>query len=66
MSYFLSSRDQKIKNITKMEQKRLFLFTLLVLLFMAFLGQKLIYIINISFNFVLGSFFLTRLSIKLI
>ena len=28
--YFLSSRGQKIKNITKIEQKRLFLFTFLV------------------------------------
>ena len=28
--YFLSSRGRKIKNITKIEQKRLFLFTFLV------------------------------------
>ena len=41
--YFLSSRGQKIKNITKIEQKRLFLFTFLVSFFMAFLAQKLIY-----------------------
>ena len=45
--YFLSSRGQKIKNITKIEQKRLFLFTFLVSFFMAFLAQKLIYTINI-------------------
>ena len=45
--YFLSSRGQKIKNITKIEQKRLLLFTFLVSFFMAFLAQKLIYIINI-------------------
>ena len=54
--YFLSSRGQKIKNITKIEQKRLFLFKFLVSFFMAFLAQKLIYIINIWFNFVFGSF----------
>ena len=50
--YFLSSRGQKIKNITKIEQKRLFLFTFLVPFFMALLAQKLIYTINIWFNFV--------------
>ena len=55
--YFLSSRGQKIKNITKIEQKRLFLFAFLVSFFMAFLAQKLIYTINIWFNFVFGSFF---------
>ena len=55
--YFLSSRGQKIKNITKIEQKRLFLFTFLVSFFMAFLAQKLIYTTNIWFNFVCGSFF---------
>ena len=55
--YFLSSRGQKIKNITKIEQKRLLLFTFLVSFFMAFLAQKLIYTINIWFNFVFGSFF---------
>ena len=55
--YFLSSRGQKIKNITKIEQKRLFLFTFLVSFVMAFLAQKLIYTINIWFNFVFGSFF---------
>ena len=47
----------KIKNITNIEQKRLFLFTFLVSIFMAFLAQKLIYTINIWFNFVFGSFF---------
>ena len=55
--YFLSSRVQKIKNITKIKQKRLFLFTFLVSYFTAFLVQKLIYTINIWFNFVFGSFF---------
>ena len=45
--YFLSSRGQKVKNITKLEQKRLFLFRSLVSFFMAFLAQKLIYTINI-------------------
>ena len=45
--YFLSSRGQKVKNITKIEQKRLSLFTSLVSFFMAFLAQKLIYTINI-------------------
>ena len=34
--YFLSSRGQKIKNITKIEQKRLFLLTLLVSFFLFF------------------------------
>ena len=37
--YFLSSRDQKIKNWTKIEQKRLILFAFLALFFMAFLAQ---------------------------
>ena len=40
-----------------MKQKVLFLFTFLASFLMAFLEQKLIYIINIWFNFVLGSFF---------
>ena len=48
--YFLSSRGQKIKNITKIEQKILFLFTFLVSFFVVFLAQKLIY-------FMFGSFF---------
>ena len=56
--YFLSSRSQKIKNITKLGKKlRLILFTFFVSVFMAFLAQKLIYTINIWFNFVFGSFF---------
>ena len=55
--YFLSCRGQKSKNITKIKQKRLFLFTFLVSYFTAFLVQKLIYTINIWFNFVFGSFF---------
>ena len=41
---FLSSRGQKIKNITKVEQERLFHW---FNFFMAFLGQKLIYTITI-------------------
>ena len=44
---FLSFRGQKIKNITKIEQKKLFLFTFFVSFFIAFLAQKLIYTINI-------------------
>ena len=40
--YFFSSRDQEIKNITKMKQKVLFLFTFLASFLMAFLEQKLI------------------------
>ena len=55
--YFLSSRGQKIKNITRPEQTRLFLFTFLVSFVMAFLSQKPIYAVNIRFNFVLVSFF---------
>ena len=58
--YFLNSRGQKIKIITQIEQKRLFLFQFLVSFFMAFLVQKRIYTTNIWFNFVFGS------SIKLI
>ena len=54
--YFLSFRGQKIKNITKVEQKGLFLLLFLVSLVMAFLPQKLIHRINIWFNFVFGSF----------
>ena len=53
----LSSRGQKIQNITKFEHTRLFLFTFLVSFFMTFLPQKLIYAINKWFNFVPGSFF---------
>ena len=45
--YFLSFRGQEIKNITKIEHTRLFLFTFLVSFFKAFLAQKLIYTINI-------------------
>ena len=55
--FFLSFRGQKIKNITKIEQKRLFLFPFLISFSMSFLAQKLIYTINIRFNFVFGSFF---------
>ena len=38
--YFLSLRGQKIKNITKIGQKRLFLFTLLVLFSRRFSRQN--------------------------
>ena len=55
--YFLSSRDQKIKNITNIDQKRLFLFLFLGLFVMAFLVQKLIYMLALWFNFVFRSFF---------
>ena len=44
--YVLSSRGQKMKNITKIEHTRLFFFTLLVSFFMAFLAQKRIYTKN--------------------
>ena len=56
--YFISSRGQKIKNTTKDERTRLFLFiTFLFSFFMAFLVQKLIYTINIRFDFVFSWFF---------
>ena len=56
--YFVSSRGQKIKNTTKVERTRLFLFiTFLFSFFMAFLVQKLIYTINIRFDFVFSWFF---------
>ena len=55
--YFLRCRGQKIKNITKIEKKTLFLFTFLVLFFVAFLIQRLIHTINMWFNFVLGPIF---------
>ena len=38
--YFLSSRGRKIKNITKIEQKRLFLFTFLVSFLWRFLRKN--------------------------
>ena len=52
----LFSRGQGIKKITKVEQKRLCLFTLLILFFMVFFGQKLTYKINIYLT-VFGSLF---------
>ena len=55
--YFLSSRSQKINNITKIEQKRLCLCRFFVSSFMAFLVKKPISTINMWFNFVFGSFF---------
>ena len=54
--YFLSSRGQKMKNITKIEQKRLFLFTFLASFFMAFLAQKLIYTTNLYLTLCLADF----------
>ena len=51
-----SEFKSKDKNITKIEQKILFLFTLLVSFFMAFLTRKLIHTVNVRFNFVFGSF----------
>ena len=39
---FSESRGQEIKNITKIEHARLFLFTFFVTFFMASLAQKLI------------------------
>ena len=41
----LSSRGQKIKNITKIEHKRLFLSIFLASFFTAFLAQKLLHAI---------------------
>ena len=56
--YFVSSRGQKIKNTTKVERARLFLFiTFLFSFFMAFLAQKLIYTINIRSDFVFSLLF---------
>ena len=55
--YFLSSRGQKIKTITKIEQKILLLFTFSVSFFVVCFAQKLIYTIHIWFNFAFGSFF---------
>ena len=55
--YFLSPRGQKIKNITKIKQKRLLSFTVLVSCFLTFLAKKLIYTTNIEFKFVFGSFY---------
>ena len=54
--YFLSSRGQKIKGITTIKHTILFLLTFLVSILTAFLAQKLIYTINIRFDFVSGSF----------
>ena len=47
---------KKIKNITKIEQKRLLLFTFLVSFFTAFLAQKLIYATNIYLTLSLADF----------
>ena len=44
------------KNITKIEKKRLLLFTFLVSLFIAFLARKLIYITNIYLTLCLADF----------
>ena len=63
--YFLSSRGEEIKNITKIEPKRLLLFVFLVSFLMAFFAQKLIYAITALFNFVFGSFFKQDLLLNL-
>ena len=44
--YFLSSRGQKIKSVTKSEQKKLFVY-IFGFIFMAFLAQELIYTVSI-------------------
>ena len=49
----LFSRGQKVKNITKVEQKRLFLFTFSISFFMV----KTDWHNKYTFNFVVGSFF---------
>ena len=54
--YFLTSRDQKIKDITKVTQKMLFLFSFFVSFFMGFLTQRLTYAINMI-DFMFGSLF---------
>ena len=59
---FSVMKGQKIKYITKMEKK--VLFTFLILLFMVFLMQRLIYTTNLRFKFVFG-LFKTRSCIKL-
>ena len=45
--FFLSSRGQKIRNITKIEPRRVFLFAFCFHFLMVFQVQKLIYTINI-------------------
>ena len=60
-SYFLSSRGQKVKPITKIEQKRLFAF--LFSLFMVFLTQRLIYTIYID-SFLFGTLEYRKWKIK--
>ena len=64
--HFLSSGGVKIKSITKIEQMKLFVFTLLVSFFIAFLAQKLICTINIWFSFMFGSFFEQDCLLKLV
>ena len=56
---------KKIKNITKIKQKRLLLFTFLVSFIMTFVAQKLIYIRNISLTLSLADF-LNKIIFKLI
>ena len=56
--YILSSRGQRIKNITNIKQKKNYCKTrFLVSVFMLFLVQKLINPTNIWSNFMFGSFF---------
>ena len=49
--------EVKRSKVLQKLNKRQFLFTFFVLFFIAFLMQRLIYKINIWFNFVFGSFF---------
>ena len=56
-NYFLSSTGQKVKNITKIEHMRLFLFTFLVSFFCGVSRAKTDLRIKLMINFVLGSFF---------
>ena len=53
----LFSRGQKIKHITKFEQKKLFFFTFLISFFTAFLAQKLTCTINLYLTLCFGSYF---------
>ena len=50
------SGGQKIKHITKVKQKKLFLFTFLISFFMAFLTQKLTCTVNIYLTLCLAHF----------
>ena len=54
--YFLTSRDQKFKNITDVIPKILFLFTFLISFFMGLLTQRLIYTMNMWLTLCLAHF----------